>query len=65
MNRVPAVYLAGLLLLGTGADLLAQGEPDAMVPSLDSLLSTKISSAAKYQQTISEAACSRSSTAWS
>ena len=58
MTRVPAFYLAGMLLLGTGSDLLAQGEPDAMVLSLDSLLNTKISSAAKYQQTISEAASS-------
>jgi iron complex outermembrane receptor protein len=58
MTRVPAFCLAGLLLLSTGSDLLAQGEPDAMVLSLDSLLNTKISSTAKYQQTISEAASS-------
>lgn len=57
MTRVAAIRLAGLLLLGPGPDLFAQG-PDPMVLSLDSLLSTKISSAAKYQQTISEAASS-------
>ncbi len=39
-------------------NLLAQGAADAMALSLDSLLNTKISSAAKYQQTTSEAASS-------
>ena len=58
MIRVSAVCLTGLLLLGSGTDLLAQGVPDPLVLSLDSLLNTKISSAAKYEQTISEAASS-------
>jgi outer membrane receptor for ferrienterochelin and colicins len=58
MIRVSAVHLAGLLVFGSGPNLLAQGVPDPMVLSLDSLLNTKISSAAKYQQTTSEAASS-------
>src|SRR5918994_991761 len=58
MTRVSAIRLAGLLLLGSGPNLVAQGVPDPMALSLDSLLSTKISSAAKYEQTISEAASS-------
>jgi iron complex outermembrane receptor protein len=58
MFRVSAIHLAGLLLLGSGPNLLAQGVPDSMALSLDSLLNTKISSAAKYEQTISEAASS-------
>jgi outer membrane receptor protein involved in Fe transport len=58
MTRVSAIRLAGLLLLGSGPNLLAQGVPDSMELSLDSLLNTKISSAAKYEQTISEAASS-------
>ena len=58
MTRVAAICLTGLLLLGSGPHLLAQAVPDPMVLSLDSLLNTKISSAAKYQQTISEAASS-------
>ncbi|MBA3894595.1 MAG: hypothetical protein H0X69_13025 [Gemmatimonadales bacterium] len=58
MTRVPAICLASLLLVGPGPDLFAQAVADSLVPSLDALLSTKISSAAKYQQTISEAASS-------
>lgn len=58
MTRVSAIRLAGLLLIGSGSNLFAQGIPDPMVLSLDSLLNTKISSAAKYEQTISEAASS-------
>jgi iron complex outermembrane receptor protein len=58
MTRAPAISLAGLLLFGPGPNLLAQAVSDSMVLSLDSLLSTKISSAAKYEQTISEAASS-------
>lgn len=58
MPRISAICLAGLVLAGSGPNLLAQGVPDPLVLSLDSLLSTKISSAAKYQQTISEAASS-------
>ena len=58
MIRMSVVGLAGLLLAGPGPSLLAQAVPDSMVLSLDSLLNTKISSAAKYQQTISEAASS-------
>jgi outer membrane receptor for ferrienterochelin and colicins len=58
MTRVPAICLASLLLVGPGPDLFAQAVPDSLVLSLDSLLNTKISSAAKYQQTISEAASS-------
>jgi iron complex outermembrane receptor protein len=58
MPRVPAICLASLLLVGPGPDLLAQAVPDSLVLSLDSLLNTKISSAAKYQQTSSEAASS-------
>lgn len=58
MTRVSAFCLAGVLLLGTGSDAFAQGVSDSMALSLDSLLNTKISSAAKYQQTISEAASS-------
>ncbi len=58
MTRVPAICLASLLLLGPGPNLFAQAVPDSVVLSLDSLLNTKISSAAKYEQTISEAASS-------
>jgi hypothetical protein len=55
MIRIHTAWLAGVLLIGPGPDLLAQAAPDS---SLDSLLNTKINSAAKYQQTISEAASS-------
>ncbi len=58
MTRVPAACLAGLLLLGSGSDLLGQGTSDDLMSGLDSLLNTRISSAAKYEQTISEAASS-------
>src|SRR5918999_232606 len=58
MTRVPVICLTGVLLLGSGPNLLAQAVPDSMALSLDSLLNTKISSAAKYEQTISEAASS-------
>jgi outer membrane receptor protein involved in Fe transport len=58
MSKIPAVCLTGLLLAGTGQNLLAQGVSDPLALSLDSLLNTKISSAAKYEQTSSEAASS-------
>jgi iron complex outermembrane receptor protein len=58
MPRVPAVCLAGLLAVSAPSRLLAQESADSMVLSLDSLLNTKISSSAKYEQTISEAASS-------
>ena len=58
MTRVSAIRLAGLLLAGSATSLSAQAVTDSMVLSLDSLLSTKISTAAKYQQTMSEAASS-------
>ena len=58
MPRVPAVCVGGVLLLLLAPRLLAQEPGTPIVLSLDSLLKTKISSAAKYEQTISEAASS-------
>lgn len=58
MPRVPVLRVLSLLLLSAAPPLLAQEPADSLVLSLDSLLNTKISSAAKYEQTISEAASS-------
>jgi outer membrane receptor for ferrienterochelin and colicin len=47
-----------LVLLLRASHAQAQATPDSLALSLDSLLHTRISSAAKYQQTMSEAASS-------
>jgi outer membrane receptor for ferrienterochelin and colicin len=54
------LHLAGtvLALLLRASIAQAQAASDSLVLSLDSLLNTRISSAAKYQQTMSEAASS-------
>ena len=58
MPRVPVVWFATLLLCTAVPRLVAQEAADSMVLALDSLLNTRISSAAKYDQTLSEAASS-------
>jgi outer membrane receptor for ferrienterochelin and colicin len=58
MRRRLVLHHVGLLLLAVAAPLQGQEPADSMVLSLDSLLNTRISSAAKYEQTISEAAIS-------
>ncbi len=58
MLRISFFCLVGLLGAGAGSMATAQGVADPVALSLDSLLNTKISSAAKYEQTSSEAASS-------
>jgi iron complex outermembrane receptor protein len=60
MLRRSSLYLAGttLALLLRAPAAQAQAVSDSLILSLDSLLHTRISSAAKYQQTMSEAASS-------
>jgi iron complex outermembrane receptor protein len=57
MSRTLAICLTALLVTGA-TRLRAQAAPDSLMLSLDSLLNTRISSAAKYEQTSSQAASS-------
>ena len=58
MVRTSTLCLTGLLLGAAATPGSAQGVSDPLVLGLDSLLNTKISAAAKYEQTSSEAASS-------
>jgi len=58
MVRTSTLCLTGLLLGAAVTPGSAQGVSDPLVLGLDSLLNTKISAAAKYEQTSSEAASS-------